>query len=234
MRAFFGALLALCLFGIQAPKARAVDETGIKIAEKWSVVGVIAEDDGTGVKGKGIAVIRNNLSKRTFTLAIGDSVPSEFGYVLKAVKSKSVVIANDKQAVTLAYADGTTGPAEEEGGLTPTSRFLDNYYRGLSESPIEILGPGSEGEPEKADGPQTTILPLKRFGTLKSDGRSRFDLYRADRTYRMNAEVEDDTSTLDGGDNGFVVNYDNFDDVTSGEEATTFGPPDEVPPLPIE
>lgn len=187
-------------------RAFAVDEAGIRIQEKWSVVGVISEDDQ-----KGIVVLKNNLTKKTFTLAIGDQVPTEFGYVVLSAKNRAVTLSDGKRQVVLAFAEASSGYGDEENGQTPTNRFLDNYYRGLSENPVEILGPASENEPDRMEG-STGMMPLKRFGSLREDGRSRFDLYRADRMYRMNpadsglgeAETEEDE--------GFVVNYDNFDD----------------------
>ncbi len=184
----------------------AVDEGGIKIQDKWSVVGVISEDDQ-----KGIVVLRNNVTKKTFTLAIGDQVPTEFGYSVLSAKNRAVTLTDGKQQVVLAFAEASSGYAEEEPGLSPTNRFLDNYYRGLSENPVEILGPAAENEPDRIEG-STGMMPLKRFGSLREDGRSRFDLYRADRMYRMNPNGEEQGQEEGEEDEAFVVNYDNFDD----------------------
>ncbi len=221
MRAFLSLVMILSAWlGYGARPALAVDEGGIKIQDKWSVVGVISEDEQ-----KGIVVLRNNVTKRTFTLAIGDTVPTEFGYTVAAAKNRSVTLTDGKHVVTLAFAESSTTAAEEDPGLSPTNRFLDNYYRGLSESPVEILGPASENEPDRIEG-QTGMMPLKRFGTLREEGRSRFDLYRADRMYRMNQAGEEPVSAdVEDDESGFVVNYDNFDD--QQVEEPSYLPPEE-------
>lgn len=187
-------------------RALAVDEGGIKIQDKWSVVGVISEDDQ-----KGIVVLKNNVTKKTFTLAIGDQVPTEFGYVVLSAKNRAVTLTDGEHQVVLAFAEASSGYGDEEGGPSPTNRFLDNYYRGLSENPVEILGPASEDDPDRTSG-SSGMLPLKRFGSLREDGRSRFDLYRADRMYRMNPADGEQSEGDAEEDEGFVVNYDNFDD----------------------
>jgi hypothetical protein len=202
--------------------ALAVEQKDIKVAEKWAVVGVIA---GTDPKGHdiGIAVLRNQLTKHTYTLAIGDALPNEFGFTLKAVQNKTVVVANGEKQVTLGFAESSAAGerAEDDGHDNRTARFIDNYYRGLSDSPIEIF----KAERERADeqvqaddnmGRDGLKLPLRRFGGgFKEDAaRSRFDLYRND-SGAGSAEAADD---------GFLVNYgtDEAPGETSGDEPPVF------------
>ncbi len=201
----------ICLLALVAVPALAIEQKDIKVSEKWAVVGVIAGSDPKG-HDVGIAVLRNNQTKHTYTLAIGDAVPNEFGFILKAVQNRNVVIANGERQVTLGFAEAVVaGSGSEEERENRTARFIDNYYRGLSDSPIEIF----KADRERDDGGVETEtvsreglkLPLRRFGSYKEDSvRSRFDVYRNDGGYAEAGSGEPD------GD-GFLVNYsDNFQD----------------------
>lgn len=203
------ALLSLpVLFALLAtPPALGVEQkTKVKIAETWAVVGVISGTDPQGAD-IGVAVLRNNDTKRTYTLSIGDALPNEFGFVLSSVENRTVVIANGDRQVQLGFAESAvpaTANAEDESRESRTARFIDNYYRGLNDSPIEIFrGDHAEdevvtGDPDRRD---PLKLPMRRFGTFKEDAaRSRFDLYRNDGGYAAgDGESE--------GEGGFVVNY---------------------------
>jgi len=203
MRLVIAPLLAALL--LSAPRASAVEPaaigTGQKIDVQWSVVGVI----GT------VAVVKNNATKATYSLQIGDALPTQFGFTLKAVQGRKVVVTDGTQDVTLSFAEASA-PAAEEDQAGLTARFIDNYYRGLAET---------AGFPEEAprEGESGLGLPLRRFGPFKeNDGRSRFELYRTDRPYRQGADG-DGTAQGDGEseDGRFVVNYDNFEDLPQAE-----------------
>lgn len=221
----------LCLLALAAVPAFAVEQKDIvKIAEKWAVVGVIA---GTDPKGHdvGIAVLRNQQTKHTYTLAIGDAVPNEFGYVLKGVLNRNVVLANGAKTVTLGFAEAASsasGSGSEEARENRTARFIDNYYRGLSDAPIEIFRDGRDRDEGAVDGDATAPrekmrLPLRRFGNYKEEAaRSRFDFYRNDSGYG-------DGGSVDAGDGGgFLVNFsDSFQD--EGRDAPADGSLGEAP-----
>src|SRR3712207_4088741 len=103
------ATLALLL--LAAAPARAVEEQEIKIVDKWSVVGIIAGDEGG--KQVGIAVLKNNQTQRTYTLSIGDTLPNEFGYTLQSVKGRRVVVTDGSEKLTLAFSEGPTSSDNE-------------------------------------------------------------------------------------------------------------------------
>lgn len=197
--ALAAALTSLAL--LRAESAAAVEKEPIRIVDRWSVIGVISESETHG-----IAVLRNNQSHRTFTLSLGDAVPNEFGFALVSVANRKVVIGNGKEKVTLAFAESDI--AGDDAQPSRTAQFIDNYYRGLHESPIEILNRNAEEVP--AERPtEGAVLPLKRFGSLRDEAQSRFELYRSDRVYGGEADAGEAES-------GFTVNYDNFDDQTDG------------------
>lgn len=177
--------------------------SGPKIDTQWSVVGVI----GT------VAVVKNNATKATYSLQIGDALPTQFGFTLKAVQGRKVVVTDGAQDVTLSFAEASA-PAAEEDHAGLTARFIDNYYRGLAET---------AGFPEDAprEGDAGLGLPLRRFGPFKeNDGRSRFELYRTDRPYRQDADGEGAAQVEGENEDGrFVVNYDNFEDLPQAENA---------------
>jgi hypothetical protein len=183
-----------------APRAAAVDQTGVKISERGSVVGVIAGGDAASATG--IAVLRHNPSKRTYTLSIGDAVPTEFGYVLKSVKDRTVVVARGDELETLSFAEPSV---EETESVSQTARFIDTYYKSLN---ADGRSGGTGGEPEP------TFVPLSRFGRGADSARSRFELYRQDTERRAGEDAEEF---------GFETLYDRDDE---GED--TFSEPEVI------
>jgi hypothetical protein len=190
------ALLAISL--VLVPTIHAVDQVGIKVGERWSVVGVIGGD----ASGRSVAVLLDNLTKKTYTLAVGDPLPvGAAGFVLKAVNGRSVVVASAKEAIILAYTEETY--EEPSDAPSRTSRFLDTYYRGLGESQFDV----ERGEYRDANGDTTVLLPLSRLGVGGSEGRSRDDFGGIGRAYRFETQGGDGPAG-DGGV-GFVGSYDN-------------------------
>lgn len=188
----------------------AVEPAPIKIGERWSVVGVISGDSGAAGE-VGIAVLRNNSNNRTYTLTIGDGLPSEFGFTLQSVRGKNVVVSDGQKAFTLSFADA---PVEETEAVSKTARFIDNYYRSVGEGRAE-----NGYAPTTGEGAATTEADL-RYDTERA-GRSRFELYREERHYRpLDSVPGEDRVPVDAEDSedaegdGFVVNYDNFSDET--------------------
>lgn len=184
--------------------AMAVEPAPIKIVDRWSVVGVIS--GGSGAAGEvGIAVLRNNANKRTYTLTIGDSLPSEFGFTLHSVRGRNVIVAEGDKTYTLSFADA---PVEETEQVSRTARFIDDYYRSMGEGSRNPSAE-EEGEPGLRAEAETAYVPAGR------SGRSRFELYREDRRYRPLAETAE---VGEGEEDGFVVNYDNFEDEGAAAE----------------
>lgn len=207
--------LAVCVASlVAAARAFAVDPAGIKIHDRWSIVGIISGDSG-GKDETGIAVIRNNETKRTYTLQVGDAVPTEFGFVLKSVKNKQVVIGDAKESIPLQFGEPSS---EESETVTQTARFIDTYYKSLDGAGGER---GFEGEvPVERD----AFQPLTRYGS--ESGRSRFELYRAEGGYRPPGGYEPDPVPEDDGD----VAYDEFDaDPSSFDERPVAGQAELVP-----
>ena len=139
-------LIMLFLVG-SAATAGAATNAPVAISERWSVVGVIAGDPLPNQAPTGIAVLRNNVTQRSYTLTIGDPIPSEFGFTLKNVLARSVVIAKGDESVTLGFAEpaaetpsgdasssaGSYGSADrdsenrEDQPSARVSRFLETY-----------------------------------------------------------------------------------------------------------
>ena len=204
---------------LSAVPAQAVDQTEIRIEGRWSVVGVISgEPQGAG-KVTGIAVLRSNITKKTYTLSVGDSVPNEFGFTLKAVKPHSVEIASaGSAAVTLNFADTAVSDApaaaeteqavEGAGQNGRASRFLESYYRGFNQARTEHLR-GSLDEDDEDD--QTAghggAVDLDSARPVQDGAITASGQFRS-KTYRMDED-----------DNGFTVNFDDDEGQTtrSGE-----------------
>lgn len=202
--------LILVVLAFAASSGFAVEQKDIKVVETWAVVGVIA---GTDPKGHdiGIAVLRNTQTKHTYTLSIGDAVPNEFGFVLQSVQNRAVVIADGERQLRLSFAESSasgSGYGSEDEHENRTARFIDSYYRGLSDSPIEVFK--SERDHDEAtpdsDGSARDSMhyPLRRFGNYKDDAsRSRFDWYRNDgATY-----AEPSTGEPEASDNSLIANF---------------------------
>jgi hypothetical protein len=138
--------LITLLFLSAAATAGAATNAPVAIGERWSVVGVIAGDPLPYQAPTGIAVLRNNVTQRSYTLTIGDPIPSEFGFTLKNVLSRSVVIAKGDESVTLGFAEpaaetpsddagssfGSYGPVDrhserQDQPSARVSRFLETY-----------------------------------------------------------------------------------------------------------
>jgi hypothetical protein len=221
------AALALTLGGLSSSPAAAVERAPVKvpaqIAERWAVVGVIAGTDASGA-AIGIAVLKNAATQRTYTVSLGDSVPTEFGFVLSAVHDRQVEISDGRSKVMLGFAEGSG--SDEEDDADRTARFLDNYYRSLGGNRLEVLAGDESAETPPSDVDSGAVLPLKRFGSLKDEGDSRFELYSPDRTYRFGADGEilegEEGALAEGEDGGSpAVSYDSFDDSEGGYAGST-------------
>jgi hypothetical protein len=173
-------------------------------SERWAIVGVIADNDQHG-----IAVLKNMVSGRTFTVEVGEQLPTDFGLVLHSVQDRKVLLSDGEVLHPLTFAEASGDEVELP---SRTARFLDNYYRGLNEMPMEIFSESEgEGGEQRPDGAGLSV-PLSTFGRLKGDApRSRFELYRAEQRY----DGEDDA--------GFIVNYDNFEDDPNAEGGAQMG-----------
>ena len=185
--------------------ALAVEHAEIKIEGRWSVVGVISGEPNTSGKATGIAVLRSNLTKKTYTLTVGDSLPNEFGFVLKSVQVHSVQIASaGSPEVTLTFADSPPDTAPDTAVTSDlpsrASRFLGSYYRGFNRN----QGDQSRGlvEDEEDDDGDASYLPAPislgapRLSNAHDEANIAPEAYRP-RTYKMDEDGE-----------GFSVNFD--------------------------
>ena len=123
--------IMLFLVGFAA-NAGAATTAPVAIGERWSVVGVIAGDPLPNQVPTGIAVLRNNVTQRSYTLTIGDSIPSEFGFTLKNVHARSVVIAKGDESVTLGFAEPAAEPpsgSSESFVSSDSSAYRDSENR---------------------------------------------------------------------------------------------------------
>jgi len=185
--------------------ALGVEHAEVKIEGRWSVVGVISGEPNTSGKATGIAVLRSNLTKKTYTLAVGDSIPNEFGFVLKSVQAHSVQIASaGSQAVTLNFADTIQDAAADTTATSDmpsrASRFLGSYYRGFNRSQ-QGQSRGLIEDEEDDDGDVNYLQAPRTFGAPRlsnahDEANTAPEAYRP-RTYKMDEDGE-----------GFSVNFD--------------------------
>lgn len=188
----------LCGIFCLATQALGVDQgksVSASAIERWSIVGVISDDAQSG-----IAVLKNSENGRTFTVEVGESLPTDYGVVLHSVRDRKVVVKDGQGYHQLSFALPDNNIGEDQSALRP-ARFLDNYYRGFNETPLEIFGDGEhDGRDAKAD-PTGFSVPISNFGRLRPDfAPSRFELYRTENRY----DLDDDAD--------FVVSYDNFEE----------------------
>jgi hypothetical protein len=199
--------VTICLAAC-ATSAAAVEKKPIQVTERWSVVGVIAGDDEQG-KEIGIAVLKNNETRRTYTVSLGETLPTDYGFTLHKVVGRQVSVSDGDKTYVLGYAEASMTDDVDtrvtEADATRASRFLDTYYRSFDEVPADAdAAAGAERPGYDA--------PLQRFSTLREQAaRSRFELFRPDRPYNSPEEGEE-AAVEAGEEGGFVVNYDNFTD----------------------
>ncbi len=126
------ALLVACLMHSSYGHA---SEPG-NIGQRWSVVGVISGDPLPNQQPTGIAVLKNNVTQRSYTLTIGDPIPAEYGFTLKNVLAKTVVIGNGSTDITLSFAEppvenSTVESAPADQPSPRVSKFLESYQQSL-------------------------------------------------------------------------------------------------------
>ena len=171
-------------------------------SDRWAVVGVI-----TGSGNDGIAVLKNITSGRTFTIEVGEALPTDYGLTLYSIQNRKVLLSDGNTLYPLNPAESVSEDVELP---SRTARFLDNYYRGLNDVPIDIFVDGDAEPVELRHENSIGSIPLTTFGRLKSDmSRSRFDLYRSERRYDGPEESE------------IIINYDNFEDDSTGEASAS-------------
>ena len=155
-------------FSLFATALEAVDVQPLKISDKWSVVGVITSSNPKN----DVAVLKNNETSKTYTVIIGDTLPNDYSYVLKRIERRSVTVSDGEKQFVLSFVDEPVAVAEEADEFQDSVRFIDNYYRGLAESPIELFNKDRVG---KTTG--TAAVVPKNFGTLSESAKSRFENY---------------------------------------------------------
>ncbi len=154
------------LFGFTTT-LHAVDVKPLTISDKWSVVGVITSSNPKN----DVAVLKNNETTKTYTVTIGDTVPNDYSYVLKRIERRSVTVSDGEKQFVLSFVDEPVA-AEEVDEFQDSVRFIDNYYRGLAESPIELFNKDRVGNTTG-----TAAVVPKNFGTLNESAKTRFENY---------------------------------------------------------
>jgi hypothetical protein len=160
--------LIASIFGFATGIVEAVDVKPLKISEKWSVVGVITSSNPKN----DVAVLKNNETSKTYTVTIGDTLPNDYSYVLKRIERRSVTVSDGANQFVLSFVDEPVVATEEADEFQDSVRFIDNYYRGLAESPIELF---NKGRVSNTAG--TAAVVPKNFGTLSESAKSRFENY---------------------------------------------------------
>jgi len=190
----FVILFLLSILGFASSTLFAVDVQPIKISDKWSVVGVITSSNPKN----DVAVLKNNETSKTYTVTIGDTLPSDYRYVLKRIERRSVTVSDGDKLFTLSFVD-TPVAAEEADEFQDSVRFIDNYYRGMAESPIELFNNRRTG-----DTSGTAAVVPKSFGTLSESARSRFENYK--RQLEDISEYDESSEFATGSANDFGIN----------------------------
>jgi hypothetical protein len=136
--------LAVLLIGLLESGPASADEQG-GIGQRWSVVGVISGDPLPNQQPTGIAVQRNNVTQRSYTLTIGDPIPAELGFTLKNVLAKTVVIANGDMDVTLSFGEPPVenstveaAPVDHDQPSPRVSKFLESYQQSLDSADANL------------------------------------------------------------------------------------------------
>lgn len=174
-------LAAIVTSIFSATSLLAVDAKPLKINEKWSIVGVITSSNPSN----DVAVLKNNETTKTYTVTLGDSLPSDYEFILKEIKRRSVVVSDGDRTFTLGFADVPV--SEDTDEFQNSVRFIDNYYRGLADSPIELFN--KERVNDSAG--TAAVVPVKNFGTLSEGATSRFDAYEPSFGEEQPAAFED-------------------------------------------
>ena len=175
-------LAALVISGFTgAGSLLAVDAKPLEITEKWSVVGVITSSNSAN----DVAVLKNNVTTKTYTVTLGDNLPSDYKFVLKEIKRRNVVVTDGDKNFTLSFVDVPV--SDDTDDFQNSLRFIDNYYRGLADSPIELFNKDRVSDSSGT----AAVVPIKNFGTLSEGSSSRFDAYDQDYSDEQQAGQEE-------------------------------------------
>jgi hypothetical protein len=91
------------------------------------------------------------------------------------VKGKAVVVASTSENVTLGFAESSI-PEETESDPR-TARFVENYYRGFGESPMDVFSANDESDADRSG--ENLRFPMQRYNQLRDDGAPmRYEIYR--------------------------------------------------------
>lgn len=167
MKSFLYTIAVVASGFVGASSLLAVEAKPIQITDKWSVVGVITSSNPKN----DVAVLKNNETTKTYTLTLGDNLPSDYDFVLKEIKRRNVIVSDGSKNFTLSFVDVPV--IEEADDFQNSVRFIDNYYRGLADSPIEMFNKDRTSDTAGT----AAVVPVRNFGTLSEAPVSRFDTY---------------------------------------------------------
>lgn len=161
---------AFLLLGLLDSSYVSASELG-NIGQRWSVVGVISGDPLPNQQPTGIAVLRNNATQRSYTLTIGDPIPAEYGFTLKNVLAKTVVIGNGETDVTLSFAEpplenSTVDTAPVDQPSPRVSKFLESYQQSLDSADAAMDDISYDDVNDSI-----MVIPRSRAGSVGPTGR---------------------------------------------------------------
>ncbi len=202
-------VVASLLLVINSQNALAVEEEGIHIVDRWSVVGTINTGEDSGV-----VVMMNTVSQKTFTLKIGARLPSDPQFMIKKASGNKVTISDSNVEHTLAHITGSGSYGDERAPREASeSRFSEAYYdNSKNDRGMSIY----QYQDKKHIGvePDQVPMPSNQFGNMTDEEiRARIEKYRGKKEFFANADSEVDADA----DTDYVISYDNFADGTEVE-----------------
>jgi hypothetical protein len=215
------------LIGFASQIAFAVDDKPLDMSTRWQVVGIISGSEEHG-KPFGIAVLKNVTSKRTYTVTVGESLPTDGEFTLEAIRNRKVSVSNGKQSFPLEFATSEVKEVESNSESPRNARFIDSYYRGMENPEAESYGDsandGSGIELDIRNYPHGS----QRFSTFGANNfGTRFELYQPDTKYRRipgGYGEPIDTATV----NGDEQVYDLTQEENEGDEYLDYAPTGDV------
>lgn len=135
--------------------AVAVGVDQASVTDHVALVGVISE---SRVGNKGIAVLRDQTTNKTYTVRIGEKIPFATHLVLKSVGRNTVNVADGEQELQVSHA-GTVGYEDDAENTKPEGKedealqtLFNRYYSSGERQPIRIWMPESkDNELDDAD-----------------------------------------------------------------------------------
>jgi hypothetical protein len=194
---------------VSVPNVFAVEDGGIEIADRWSVIGTINTGEDSGV-----VVMKDIVSRKTFTLKIGARLPHDPQFMIKSGNGNKVIVSDSNEEITLLHISESSS-YDEKPIYIPASEsriveYLNDEYQEVEQGNMTIFQ--HQNKMKRGIEPDEVPMPISQFGNMTDDEiKDRIEKYRDKKEEFSDA----------GDENGYEISYTNFSDGTEVEVLET-------------